>query len=249
MEFLGDVVDWFSDPDNWTGSGGVLFRLQEHVTMCVTAMVAAILLALPVGVWLGHRRRWGGAAINISNVGRALPSFGILAFGVAAFGIGDYPLVGSLTTFIALVALAVPPIVTNAYVGMSEVDDDIRDAARGMGLGERQMLLGIELPLAMPLIMAGVRTSAVQVVATATIAAYVGWGGLGVFITHGIAIQDYPEVFAGAVLVASLALLTELGLGLVQRWLTPRALRGAEPLVAGSAADVALSGPSMEAAA
>ena len=248
MGFIGDVLSWFGDPDNWWGSHGILFRTREHLTMSAVAVLAAIALALPIGVWLGHRRQFGAVAINVSNVGRALPSFAILAIGVEVFGLREYPLVGSLTTFIALVALAVPPIVTNAYVGMSTVPDDIRESARGMGLSGSQRLLRIELPLAVPLVMAGVRTSAVQVVATATIAAQVGWGGLGRFIVDGIATRDFVQVFAGAFLVAVLSLLTEFSLALVQRSLTPRGLRAREAVTA-EPTGVALPGAAVEVAA
>jgi osmoprotectant transport system permease protein len=225
---LNDVVDWFSDSANWEGQRGIVHQLFEHVRMSGVATVAACLLALPPAVWLGHRRRFGTAAINVSNIGRALPSFAILVLGTQAFGLLEYPIIGSFTTFLALVALAVPPLVTNGYVAVAEVPDDLRDAARGMGMSEVEVLRRVELPVAAPLLMAGVRTAAVQVVATATIAAFVGAGGLGRFIIDGRAINDQAEVFAGALLVALLSLLTEGGLALVQSAVTPRGLREAD---------------------
>jgi osmoprotectant transport system permease protein len=161
----------------------------------------------------------------VSNVGRAIPSFAILVIGTQQLGLLEYPVIGSFTTFIALVALAVPPLVTNAYVAVAEVPDDLRDAAVGMGMSERQVLRRVELPLAAPLLMAGVRTAAVQVVATATIAAFVGADGLGRFIIDGRSVNDQAEIFAGALLVALLSLVTEAGLGVVQTLVTPRALR------------------------
>jgi osmoprotectant transport system permease protein len=179
-------------------------------------------------VWLGHRRRLGLLVINVANVGRALPSFAILVLGTQLMGLLEKPVIGSVSVFVALVALAVPPMVTNTYVGMSEVPDDVRDAARGVGLSDAQMVFRVELPLAVPLIMAGVRTSAVQVVATATIAAQLGFGGLGRFIIDGYALRSsggFTEVLAGAVLVAALALVTEAALGVLQRSLTPKGLR------------------------
>ena len=248
MGFLADVLAWFADADNWWGSRGIVFRVQEHLTMSAVAVGAALLLALPLGIWLGHRRRGGTIAINATGVGRAIPSFAILAIGVEVFGIRRYPLVGSLTTFVALVALAVPPIVANSYVGMAEVPDDIRDSARGMGLDGRQILFRIELPLAIPLVMAGVRTSAVQVVATATIAAEVGWGGLGRFVVDGIAVRDFVRVFAGALLVAALSLLTELVLAFLQRRLTAKGLRGGAEAPA-QVTEVSLPGAAVEVAA
>jgi osmoprotectant transport system permease protein len=240
VEFLGDVVAWFLDPGNWTGRRGVLARTREHVTMSFTAMAAAMVIALPAGIVLGHLRRFGALAINVSNVGRAVPSIAILVIGVELFGIGRYPVVGSLTTFVALVALAVPPMVTNAYVGVAEVGDDVRESAQGMGMSGGQVLLRVELPLAVPLVMAGVRTAGVQVVATATIAALVGWGGLGRFVIDGIAVRNFVMVFAGAVLVAVLSLATELALALAQRLLTARGLRAASSV---PAAETALAPP------
>lgn len=228
--FFGNVIDWFSLGSNWWGSSGIMARLVEHAEMSGAAMVAAILLAVPAAVWFGHRRRFGLAAINVSNIGRAIPSFAILVIGVQLFGLHDVPIVGSWFVFVALVVLAIPPMVTNAYVGMAEVPDDLRDAGRGMGLSERQQLFDVELPVALPLILGGIRTSAVQVVATATIAAQVGSGGLGRFIIEGLALGPTAndEVFAGALLVALFALATEGVLALVQRLVTPVGLRRAQ---------------------
>jgi osmoprotectant transport system permease protein len=177
------------------------------------------LIALPMGIVLGHYGRFGTLAINISNIGRAVPSFGILVIAFEVFGLGDLPIV------IALTALAVPPMVTNSYVAMREVDPDIKDAARGMGYRELAQVLRVELPLAVPLIMAGVRTSAVQVVATATLAALVAGGGLGRYIVDGLARSDNPRTLAGALLVAALALSTELLLAGLQRLLVPRGIQ------------------------
>lgn len=246
MGFLGDVFTWFGDRAHWRGSTGVWVRLSEHIQLSLVCVVAAMALALPISVWLGHRRRFGTLAINVSNVGRALPSFAILAVGSQILGTRNVPVVQTWTTFLALVALAVPPLVTNAYVGVAEVPDDVRESARGMGLSDGQSLLRVELPMALPLIMAGVRTSAVQVVATATIAAVVGAGGLGRYIIDGFAVQDNVQVFAGAVLVAALSLLTEVFFSLVQRVVTPRGLRKEATL--GPATDVTLALPSVEVA-
>jgi osmoprotectant transport system permease protein len=219
MEFLGDVVSWFTTADHWSGRSGVPTRLREHLVMSLVAVLAAAAIALPIGLGLGHLRRGGALAMNLSNVGRAIPSLAILVLGVQLFGIGERP------AFVALVALAVPPIVTNSYVGMSEVDDRVRDAARGMGMTGRQMLLRVELPVALPLVLAGLRNAAVQVVATATLAALVAWGGLGRFIVDGLATRDFVEVFAGAALVAVVAVTVELALGGLQRLVVSEGLR------------------------
>ena len=222
MKFLGDVIEWFTTGSHWTGDAGALHRLVEHITMAGGTVVVAALLALPLGIWLGHTGRGGALAINVSNVGRAIPSFAILVIAAQVVGIGWKP------AFVALVALAIPPMVTNAYVGMREVDADVRESARGMGMTGAQSLFRVELPVALPLVMAGVRTAAVQVVATATLAALVAWGGLGRFIVDGIAQRDFVQVFAGAVLVAGLSILTELALAGLQRLIVPEGLRRRE---------------------
>jgi len=221
MTFLGSVVRWFLNPAHWHGDFGIPNRLEEHILMSVVATGAAALIALPVGLTLGHYGRGGAIAINISNVGRALPSFAILVLAVQLVGIGATP------AFLALVALAVPPMVTNSFVGMRDVNAELRDAARGLGMSDLRVLLRVELPNALPVVMAGVRTAGVQVVATATLAALVGWGGLGRFIIDGFSQLDYVQVFAGALLVVVLSAAAELVLALLQRALTPAGLRSA----------------------
>ena len=225
MTFLGHVVDWFTTSAHWHGANGIPHRTFEHTLMSGGAVLIALAIALPVGVGLGHLGKGGSTAINVSNIGRALPSFGILVLFAQVFGLRGWPGFGARPALVALVLLAVPPIVTNAYVGMRGVDADAKDAARGMGMTGGQLLRRVELPLAVPLVMAGIRTSAVQVVATATLAAVTAWGGLGRYIVDGFAQRDNVQIFAGAVLVAVLALLTELGLALVQRGLAAPSIR------------------------
>ena len=219
MRFLGDVFRWFTTGDNWRGADGILHRLSEHVVMSVAATVSAAVVALTLGIVLGHLNRGGWLAINLSNVGRAVPSFAILVLAAQLFGIGAAP------AYCALVALAVPPMVTNSFVGVREVDAEVRESAKGMGMTGTQVLRRVELPMAMPLIMAGIRTSAVQVVATATLAALVAWGGLGRYIVDGLNQRDFVKVFAGAVLVAGLSVVTEMVLAGVQRLVVPAGLR------------------------
>jgi osmoprotectant transport system permease protein len=221
IDFLGRVAEWFGDGSHWQGTGGIPHRLQEHMSMSAVVVVVALLIALPIGLLTGHTGRGGIVAVNISNIGRALPSFAILVFSVQLFHLGSKP------TFIALLALGIPPIVTNTYTGMRSVDPEIREAARGMGMTGWQLLFRVEVPLAIPLIMAGVRTAAVQVVATATLAASVAWGGLGRYIIDGFGLQDNVQIFAGAALVATVSVLTELGLAGVQRLVVPVGLRRA----------------------
>jgi osmoprotectant transport system permease protein len=219
MEFLSGVVEWFTTTANWWGSEGMVQRLQEHVTMSAAALATAMAIALPVGLVLGHTGRGGPLAVNLSNLGRAVPSFAIIVLMASVVGIGAKP------AYIALVALAVPPMVTNTYTAIRGVDRDVREAAEGMGLTGRQVLARVEVPMALPLVMAGIRTSAVQVVATATLAALVGWGGLGRYIIDGLATRDFHEVFAGALLVAVLSLLVEVALSALQRVVVPSALQ------------------------
>ena len=219
MGAIESVLKWFADPSHWSGTDGIPTRLLEHIQLSAESVAIAMLIALPLGILLGHYGRFGNVAINISNVGRALPSFGILVIAFQIWGLGDLPIIVSLT------ALAIPPMVTNSYVGLHEVDPDIKDAARGMGYRGLAQLLRVELPLAVPLVMAGIRTSAVQVVATATLAALIAGGGFGRYIVDGLDQQDYTKLFAGALLVAVLALATELSLGGLERLLTPRGIR------------------------
>jgi osmoprotectant transport system permease protein len=225
MSLPGEVVTWFTTADHWRGDFGVPHRLAEHAAMSTAAVVAATLIALPAGLWLGHRGRGGPLAINLANVGRAVPSLAVLALFQQAFGLRGWPGFGARPAFVALVALAVPPLVTNAYVGMRGVDPDVVEAARGMGMTGRELLWQVELPLALPLVLAGLRTAAVQVVATATLAAVTAWGGLGRFIVDGFGQQDNAQIVAGAILVGLLALVTELGLGAVQRAVVSEGLR------------------------
>jgi len=216
---LSTILRWFTDPAHWTGDNGIPTRLSEHLQISAESVVIAAVIALPIGILLGHYGRFGFLAMNVSNVGRAVPSFAILVIAFQIFGLGLTPVI------LALVALAVPPMVTNSYVAMREVDPDIKDAARGMGYRDLASLMRIELPLAVPLVMAGIRTSAVQVVATATLAALIAGGGLGRYVIDGLDQQDYPKLVAGAILVAALALATELAMAGLERLIVPRGIR------------------------
>jgi osmoprotectant transport system permease protein len=216
MGFLGDVVRWFTTSSHWHGPNGLPHRTGEHVVLSLVAIAISSAIALPIGITLGHLRRGGTVSAAIANTWRAVPSFALLVLALKLFGLGVTP------TYIALVVLGLPPMLVNAYVGMAGVDADLRDAARGMGMTGWQALRRVELPLALPLVMAGVRTGAVQVVATATLAAFIGEGGLGRYIVDGRAVQDNVTIVAGAFVVALLSVFTELGLGAVQRAVTPR---------------------------
>lgn len=216
MSLVTDTARWLADGEHWSGPDGIPARLAEHVTVSALSVGIAALLALPLAFWLGHTGRGGTAVVGLSNASRAVPTFAVLVLLVATpVGFGDR------ATVVALVLFAVPPLLTNAYVGVRDVDPDAREAARGMGMSGSQLLRRVELPLALPLVAAGVRTASVQVVATATLAAYVGGGGLGRFVADGFGRADPAMTAAGGVLVAVLALATELSLGAVQKRVTP----------------------------
>jgi osmoprotectant transport system permease protein len=218
MDFLGQVWAWYTDPVNWSGRNGIPLRLWEHVSLSAAAVLAALAVALPLGLYIGHTGRGARAVVAISNIGRAVPSLGWLGIAYPiSTGLFHRAGVGFLPAFIGLVALAIPPIVTNTYAGLREVDADLREAARGMGMRELQLLGRIEIPVALPVILAGVRVSAVAVVATATLAALVGGGTLGSYILQGLDLSDEVRVFAAALMVAVLAVLTELSFAWLQR--------------------------------
>jgi osmoprotectant transport system permease protein len=218
MEFLGEVWAWYVDPANWTGNNRIPLRLWEHVSLSVASLAAGLAIALPVGLYIGHTGRGARVAVAISNIGRAVPSLGWLGIAYPiATGLFQRGGIGFLPAFIGLVALAIPPVVTNTYTGLQEVDADMREAGRGMGMRELELLSRVEIPVALPVILAGVRVSAVAVVATAPLAALVGGGTLGSYILQGLALSDEVRVFAAAVLVALLAILTELGFAWLQR--------------------------------
>ena len=222
MSLPGDAAVWLGDLAHYRGVDGVPNRLAEHLALTGVAVGVAALVALPVGLVLGHLRRGGTLVTALANASRAVPTLGVLIVfsGIAAIGIGDR------AAALALVLFAVPPILVNTFVGISGVDRDVVEAARGMGMGQARVLLRVELPLALGLVVAGLRTAVVQVIATATLAAYVGGGGLGTFINNGYGLQDYPQVLGGAVWVAGLALAAEVVLAGLQRLVTPVPLRG-----------------------
>ncbi|GHE37472.1 ABC transporter permease [Streptomyces longispororuber] len=217
MNAISGAYDWLTTSANWQGEKGVWHRLAEHLYFSGVCLAVACVVALPVALLLGHIGKGGALAVNISNVGRAVPTLAVLIL-LTLTPLGEH---GDVPTLIALVLFAVPPLLTNAYVGMREVDRAVVEAARGMGMSGRQVFARVELPLAYPLVMTGVRSAAVQVVATATLAAMAGEGGLGRIITAGFNLQNTPQVVAGAFLVAVLALVVEGVLVLLGRVFDP----------------------------
>jgi osmoprotectant transport system permease protein len=226
MSFLLQVAAWLTAPEHWLGSDGIPNRIGEHLLLSGLTALAAVLIALPVGVFFGHTGRGGFLAINLANIGRALPSLALLALMLPLalslkLGLGFWP------TFMALVPLGIPPVLTNSYVAVREVDRDVVEAARGMGLRESQVLRNVELPIAAPLIIAGVRNASVAIVATATLGALVAGGGLGRYIVDGLARQEYPRLFVGALLVALLSIGVEVAFGIFERATVSSGLRRA----------------------
>ncbi|GAA1769777.1 MULTISPECIES: ABC transporter permease [Streptomonospora] len=219
MNIASEVASWFAQPQNWSGSGGIPVRFAEHVYYSVLALLAAAAIAVPVGLLTGHTGRGGFLAISLANFARALPTIGVLTLVVLGMGLGLVPVL------VALVALAVPPILVNTYEGVRGVDPQVTDAARGMGMRGGEVLARLEVPMAMPLILLGLRTAAIQVVSTATIAAYVGIGGLGRFIVDGQSQQRIEQILGGALLVVVLALAVTGLFTLLRRWVVAPGLR------------------------
>lgn len=197
---VSDLIAFFADAQHWSGPDGIPLRVGEHLLYTVLALLIAFAVAFPIGLLIGHTNRGAFLAINIGNAGRALPTLGFLVLLVLLTTVGLLPVL------IALVVLAVPPILTATYAGIRNVEPDIVDASRGMGMTESQVLFQAELPTALPIIVGGLRTATLQVVSTATVAAYVSLGGLGRFLIDGLAQREYPTMLAGAILVAVLAI-------------------------------------------
>jgi osmoprotectant transport system permease protein len=227
-ELLTSVFAWLADPAHWRGSDGIPTRIAEHLLVSGAAVAVATAIALPVGIAFGHTGRGGFAAVNVANVGRALPSMALLAYALPVsfslgLGLGFWP------TLLAMVPLGIPPILTNCFVAVREVDRDVVEAARGIGMSEWQVIRDAELPIAAPLIIAGVRNAAVAIVATATLGALVAGGGLGRYIVDGLARQEYERLVAGALLVALTAIATEIVFGLFERVAVSAGVRGQRP--------------------
>ncbi|CAM5561008.1 ABC transporter permease OS=Streptomyces tendae OX=1932 GN=GUR47_31655 PE=3 SV=1 [Streptomyces tendae] len=202
MNVLNFVNAFFSDSAHWHGYDGIPTRLVEHVRYTLMALGLAAAIGLPVGLLTGHTGRGGNAVAFVATAARALPSFGLLVLIAVVVGIGLLPVM------IPLVVLAIPPILVTTYEAVRSVDPSPVDAARGMGMHETGILFRVELPVALPLVLSGLRSAAIQVVSTATIAAYVSLGGLGRYIIDGLYQRDYEKVVGGATLVAVLALVT-----------------------------------------
>jgi osmoprotectant transport system permease protein len=233
VNIVSETIAWLTDPVNWSGPNGIPVRMSEHIAISVVSMLIALAIALPIGLYIGHTGRHTNLAVNSANLWRALPSLAVIAIVLPITaridpnaGFKVYP------TIVAMVVLAVPPVMVNAYSGLAGVDRDLLEAGRGQGLSERQILRGVELPLSVPVITTGIRSASIQVVATATLGAVFGFGGLGRYLVNGIAQNDQGQIFGGVVLVSALVLVTEVVFAVVQRAITPRGLRiGVRPTV------------------
>jgi osmoprotectant transport system permease protein len=225
MDFIGEVAAWFADPATWSGRNGIPTRLLEHLWISAAGLGIGAAIGLPLGLAIGHTGRGSLLVVSIANIGRAVPSLGLMGLAfllLLPFGFG----VGPLPAIVALTALAIPPIVVNTYAGLRGVDRELIEAARGMGMRASQVIWRLEVPVALPVILAGIRTSAVQVVATATLAGVIGGGTLGELIIIGFNIGDQVQVFGAAIVVAALSIATELGFAALQRSMTSPGLRG-----------------------
>ena len=231
---MGDIVAFLTDPANWTGTTGIPNRLVEHLVISGLSILFASAVAVPLGLYIGHTNRGSGLAINLANIGRAVPSYAMMVIPLpltltlapivgydATFGLVFLPI------FIAMTLLAIPPLLVATYSGLRSVDRELIEAGRGMGLSEWQIIRRIEIPLASSIIVGGFRTATLQVIATATIGAILSGGGLGRFIVDGRnqGLAGRASIYAGAILVAALAIGIDLVLAFVQTRLTPRVLR------------------------
>jgi osmoprotectant transport system permease protein len=224
VNYFWDGIVWLNDPLNWTNPGGLMDRLLEHLVISFWAVLLACVVGWPIGIWLGHRGKGGGSVITVANLTLAIPTLALLTIlPLTPLGFGKPPVI------VALAVFAVPPLLANAYTGVRQIDPETRDAAKGMGLSGTQLLRQVELPLSVPYLAAGLRTAAVQVVATAALATFVNGGGLGEIIGAGFGIGmsngGGAQIVAGGIAVALLALLVEAILAGVQRLVTPKALR------------------------
>ncbi|CAL8900340.1 glycine/betaine ABC transporter permease [Kocuria varians] len=221
MSLVSEAVQFLTDPANWSGPAGIPQRLLEHVGYSALTMAIALVVAVPLGLWVGHTRRGGSVVVGLAGALRALPTLGLLTLFTLLMGLGLMP------PILALVLLAVPPILSGTYSGIAAVSPALVDSARAMGMTEGQVLTRVEIPVALPVVLGGIRNAALQVLATVTVVAYINLGGLGRYLIDGLAVRDYARMLGSVVLVAVLALATDAVLALVQRLVTSPGLKTA----------------------
>lgn len=219
MNLIDQALAFLTDPMNWTGAAGIPQRMLEHLGYTALTMALALIIAVPLGLWVGHTGRGSGVVVGITGALRSLPTLGLLTLFTLLMGLGLLPPV------LALVLLAIPPILSGTYSGVASVSPALVDGARAMGMTERQTLTRVEIPVALPVILGGIRNAALQVLATVTIVAYINLGGLGRYLIDGLAVRDYSRMLASVVLVAVLALAADGILALIQRLVTSPGLR------------------------
>jgi osmoprotectant transport system permease protein len=228
MDLVAGIAGWFADPHHWQGPAGVPTRVAEHLLLSAGALAIAAAIGLAAGLWVGHTGRGTTLAVNLANLGRSLPTFAVMGIVVPVTAAIDnqagfkvYP------ALIALVVLAIPPILVNAQAGISGVDREIVEAGRATGMRDRQLLWQVEIPLALPVILGGIRSATSQIIATATLAAVFGGPGLGRYLVEGYAQRNYPMMWAAVILVGVLFGLGELGFAALGRFVTsPGVLTG-----------------------
>lgn len=223
MNYFIQGILWVLDPSHYGGADGIDTRVAQHLFISIGVVAVASIIAIPLGYLIGHTGRGRSLAIGASGAIRALPTLGLLI--IIALGVN----VGPLAPFIALVVLAIPSILAGAYAGFEAVDRRAIDAARAVGMTELQIVGQVEMPLGLPLLIGGLRAASLQVIATATLAAYVGGGGLGHFIFAGVKTNDYPQMLAGSILVIVLAIISELLFSIVQRLVVPAGVTAGRP--------------------
>jgi len=237
MNVINDTIAWLTDPLSWVGPNGIPTRMAEHIVISGVSLVFALLIALPAGLYIGHTGRFARLAVNLANMWRALPSLAVIAIVLPItaridpqLGFKVYP------TLIAMIVLAVPPILVNTYSGLQGIDSDVREAGRGQGMSEWQLLSRVEVPLAVPALNTGISSATVQVIATATLGAIFGFGGLGRYLIDGVSQGDIGQTVGGAVLVGALVLTASAVFAVVGWQATPRAMRGGRDAIPGPAA-------------
>jgi osmoprotectant transport system permease protein len=224
---IADLLNWFGDSAHWQGADGIPTRLLQHLGYTLLALVIALVIAVPLGLYVGHTGRGGVLLVGAGNTIRALPTLGLVTFLFLIFTESE------TATIIGLVVLAVPPILAGTYAGLQATDKGVVDAAEGVGMTGWQRLWKVEVPISLPLVLGGIRNAVLQLVATAAVAAYVGLGGLGRFLLDGLAVLDYTQVVAGAILTTLLAIVLDLILAAAQRALVPKGVRLAAAAASG----------------
>ncbi|HST71128.1 ABC transporter permease [Kocuria rosea] len=219
MSLFAAALDWLADPGNWSGPAGIPARMLEHLAYSGLTLLLALAVAVPLGLWVGHTGRGSGVVVGLAGALRALPTLGLLTLFTLLLGLGLLPPV------LALVLLAIPPVLSGTYAGIANVSPALKDAGTAMGMTPRQLLARVELPNALPVVLGGIRNAALQVVATVTVVAYINLGGLGRYLIDGLAVRDYARMLGSVVLVAVLALAVDAVLALVQRLSTSPGLR------------------------